>query len=103
MLRKRIAVLVAAAMMVLSMLAAAAPVFAAQPLFTGSAASEGNKDEFGPKQGYNFGQCKNHPLVSPGSGPGNGKTTARENPSFNGGADYSTAEGADTISILCSK
>ena len=95
-------VVVVVVVMVVAMLAAAAPVFADQPLLTGSGASMANKEGFGPKQGYNFGQCKDNPDF-PGGGPGHGKITARDNPSFNGGSDYSTSEQTNTISIRCRK
>ena len=41
-MRRRIVVLLAMVVMAVAMFAAAAPVFAAQPFSTGSAASEGN-------------------------------------------------------------
>jgi hypothetical protein len=90
-------VVIAVAMMV-AMVAMAAPAFAAQPLVTGSFAKLANEQGFGPKQGANFGQCKEDL-----EGPGNGAQTAEGNPSLNGGEDFSTDEGIDAGAVFCSK
>jgi hypothetical protein len=68
----------------------------AGPVFAKSAASDGIFG-VGPKQGANYGQCKR---VEPELGPGNGNTTAKWNPSYNGGEDL---KGSQESSMLCGK
>jgi hypothetical protein len=97
-MRRRIVALLAMVVIAVAMVAMAAPAFAAQPLVTGSFAKLANEQGFGPKQGANFGQCKEDL-----EGPGNGAQTAEGNPSLNGGEDFSTDEGIDAGAVFCSK
>jgi hypothetical protein len=78
---KRILLVLAVALVM-----AAMAVAMAMPAFADSLASSGNHAGFGPRDGNNFGNCRGEdpvPLFV-----GQGKETARENPSFNGGPGH---------------
>ena len=90
---KRIIMLVAVALvMAAMMLAMALPAFAKHG---GSFASEANEEGFGPRDGNNYGHCKD---FDP-EGPGNGQSTAEWNPSYHGGKDKDDAFNG----IICPK
>jgi hypothetical protein len=88
--RKRVAVLVAAAVMVLYMLAAAAPAFAARPDCFGTSCGASLEHRANPSGEGNFGQCHKMGFVE-------GKESRTLNPSAqnSGEADCRTVSGRE--------
>ena len=77
-------------LIVVALVMAAMMVAMALPAFAKSFASDQNEVGGGPNNGINYGHCNQQDF--PGA-PGQGQSTAQNNPSYHGGKDKQAAGG----------